>query len=70
MKCCFCKKEAGQYGNNAEPAMKGRCCDKCNSKIVLPIRILQATNSPLLKIQEEIKKTEEKLKLLRGAKRI
>jgi hypothetical protein len=69
MKCCFCKKDVGEYGNNAQPVMDGRCCDSCNETIVIPIRILKATNSPLLKIGEEIQKTEEKLKLLKGAKK-
>ena len=26
-------------GNNAEPVMKGRCCDICNQNIVIPRRI-------------------------------
>ena len=32
--CCICKKEYGGYGNNAEPVMTGRCCDRCNSKVI------------------------------------
>ena len=55
MKCCFCKKDAGQYGNNAEPVMKGRCCNKCNDGIVIPIRLLKAFNSPLLMNIPEVK---------------
>jgi len=51
MKCCFCKKDAGKYGNNALPIMDGRCCDECNDGIVIPIRILRITKSPLLKIK-------------------
>jgi len=38
--CCFCKKDAGQYGNNPEPVMgtPNKCCDQCNLKVVLPAR--------------------------------
>ena len=45
--CCFCKKDAGQYGNNPDPVMDGtkhRCCDKCNLKIVLPARFRATEN--------------------------
>lgn len=62
MKCCFCKKEAGEFGNNALPVMDDRCCDDCNEGIVLPIRILRATNSPLLKILEQSREAEKKLR--------
>ena len=27
------------YGNNAEPVNSGRCCDECNWKVVVPLRI-------------------------------
>lgn len=38
--CCICKKGFKGHGNNAEPIKKGTCCDKCNSKFVIPSRIL------------------------------
>jgi len=28
-----------ESGNNAEPINNGRCCDKCNFEVVLPVRI-------------------------------
>jgi hypothetical protein len=59
MKCCFCKKDAGKFGNNALPIMKGRCCDDCNEDFVIPMRILRATNSSLLRI---ISESREQLK--------
>ena len=31
-----------KWGNNAEPVNDGRCCDKCDTQFVIPIRILQA----------------------------
>ena len=27
-------------GHNAQPITDGRCCDECNTNIVIPIRIL------------------------------
>jgi hypothetical protein len=63
MKCCFCKKDAGEFGNNAQPIMNGRCCDSCNDEIVLPIRILRVTNHSLIEsIKEMNQKTYEFLK--------
>lgn len=63
MKCCFCKKDAGEFGNNAQPIMDGRCCDSCNNGVVLPIRILQATKSPLLQSINEMQRIENEWKL-------
>lgn len=39
--CCICKKTLpiGKYGNNAEPIMKGICCDYCNKVVVIPQRL-------------------------------
>lgn len=37
-KCVICKREIVGYGNNAEPVRKGRCCDHCNSTVILPMR--------------------------------
>ena len=41
MNCCICGKDAGKYGNNAEPVAKGRCCDACNIIKVIPTRVKQ-----------------------------
>ncbi len=40
-KCCFCKKEYTDYGNNAEPVMDARCCNDCNEGVVIPIRLVR-----------------------------
>ena len=32
--CCMCKKEFEGFGNNAEPLMKGICCDDCNISVI------------------------------------
>ena len=50
MNCCICsnpiipqRNELGEIvwsqGHNAEPVMDGRCCNDCNSGIVIPIRL-------------------------------
>jgi len=39
MKCCICGEEAGEWGNNAQPIMEGRCCDYCNETEVIPRRL-------------------------------
>jgi hypothetical protein len=40
--CCICGEPIEGYGNNPEPFMSsddGRCCDGCNLKFVIPLRI-------------------------------
>lgn len=38
--CCICGEEFIGYGNNPQPVMeKGRCCDRCNSTVVIPKRM-------------------------------
>jgi len=47
IKCCFCKQDAGEFGNNPEPIFdqgEGRCCNECNWKLVLPTRLLAVTD--------------------------
>ena len=40
--CVLCNEPLGDpYGNNAEPAATGRCCNECNMMTVVPLRILQ-----------------------------
>ena len=38
-KCIICKKEYEGFGNNAQPVKYGRCCDNCNSTMVVPARL-------------------------------
>jgi hypothetical protein len=40
----FCDVEIEGYGNNSEPIKKGRCCNDCNSKLVIPFRLLSFKN--------------------------
>ena len=37
--CCFCGVDYGRYGNNAQPLFDGRCCNDCNTELVIPARI-------------------------------
>lgn len=50
MKCCVCKGEIEKKyspegkmywdsGNNAQPLAEGRCCDKCDCMLVIPMRM-------------------------------
>ena len=40
MKCTICNGQLDdQYGNNAEPVNKGKCCNICNETVVIPARI-------------------------------
>jgi hypothetical protein len=40
--CCICGEPIEGYGNNPEPYMSaddGRCCDSCNVRFVIPMRL-------------------------------
>ncbi len=37
--CPICGKQYEGYGNNAQPVNEGRCCDECNSRLVIPFRM-------------------------------
>ena len=47
MKCSICNEKiqpdiiGWDKGHNAEPVNKGRCCSNCNSRVVLPARIIE-----------------------------
>jgi hypothetical protein len=58
-KCCFCKKNLQNYGNNAEPVMKGLCCDCCNKSVVIPLRLLKTLKASML-INQNIQDSSEK----------
>lgn len=40
-KCVLCKKQVEGFGHNPEPLASGRCCDLCNSMLVIPARMRQ-----------------------------
>lgn len=37
--CSICGKKTTGHGNNAEPVNSGRCCDECNTTIVITERL-------------------------------
>ena len=40
MKCIICGKTIKGYGNNPYPIKTtGKCCNECNTKIVIPARL-------------------------------
>lgn len=44
IKCSICGNIIEGYGHNPEPVNSGRCCDKCNSDVVLPTRHMYIMN--------------------------
>ena len=45
MNCSICNNEINdEFGNNAEPVNDGRCCNDCNSTVVIPARIKEMLN--------------------------
>lgn len=44
MKCCICEGEIAPVGdwimgNSAEPVAEGRCCNDCDTNVVVPARL-------------------------------
>lgn len=42
-KCCICGSHCYGFGNNPYPVSKNendRCCDDCNSEVVIPARLM------------------------------
>ena len=44
--CSICKKSFSEYGNNPASFHGEVCCDDCNTKFVLPLRIYQSIHEP------------------------
>lgn len=53
MNCCICKGKIEGFGNNAEPVKEGTCCNECNEKIVIPIRILKSLKEDFEELKGE-----------------
>ena len=67
MKCCLCDKEipvkfhGWDSGNDAEPVVaNGRCCDECNTKIVIPTRLIGMAARTAEKIEKALDKGDAK----------
>lgn len=58
--CVICHKPFEGYGNNAEPVAEGRCCDECNTKVVIPARIEEMNKAKKLDEAKEKDEAEEK----------
>ena len=43
MKCCICGKEKEGYASNPMPVAGTACCDECNGKVIVPLRVFLAT---------------------------
>ncbi len=48
MKCSICQGEIVGRGCNADPVNEGQCCDRCDSFVVLPARLVAIGYSRLL----------------------
>lgn len=44
--CSICKKSFDEYGNNPSPFHGEVCCDDCNNKYVVHLRIYQSIRDP------------------------
>ncbi len=42
--CSICGRTLIDNGNNSEPICEGRCCNECNSGVVIPVRIKLSNN--------------------------
>lgn len=46
IECCICGTGIIGFGHNPSPVLDdGRCCDNCNTTVVIPVRISQAFKS-------------------------
>lgn len=37
--CSICHQHFTEWGADAQPVAKGRCCEKCNARVVIPARV-------------------------------
>lgn len=43
--CIICGEKYDRYGHNAQPIIKGRCCDVCDKIKVMPERLRQVMSN-------------------------
>jgi|10_taG_2_1085330.scaffolds.fasta_scaffold07018_9 hypothetical protein len=64
--CCICDgdieiEESGwSIGHNARPVKKGRCCQRCNWTVVIPVRLKNAFMKIYTNGEKDENRTEEK----------
>ena len=37
--CSICRADYDEWGQSAEPVNRGRCCNRCNERVVIPAKI-------------------------------
>lgn len=37
--CCLCGKKVAEFGNNPYPLAGRKCCNACDMKYVIPVRV-------------------------------
>ena len=61
-KCRICGKTFIEHANNAEPIRKGICCDSCNGKFIVQLRILNWSGTfEIVRNSNELENLEKKL---------
>jgi hypothetical protein len=40
-RCVLCSKVFEEFGHDAEPVARGRCCNRCNTQFVIPVKLRQ-----------------------------
>jgi hypothetical protein len=48
LRCVICKEPFSEYGNNTQPIASGRCCNECNTTVVIPTRLMRFMGVKLL----------------------
>lgn len=61
-RCDICQKRFSEYGNNPCPFSGSVCCDKCNEKLVVPMRIYESIKEPSSAVLFKIDGTLERIK--------
>ena len=51
--CSICQMPFEGVGNNAHPVNQGRCCNECDWRIVIPIRIRLVSHTYLRRMEDE-----------------
>jgi hypothetical protein len=53
--CVICSALFQEFGHNAEPVKRGRCCNLCNDAVVIPerIRLMRLQDETVHKIQRD-----------------
>jgi probable addiction module antidote protein len=46
--CSICQREFSEFGNSADPVNDGRCCDRCDSEVVIPARMRRMKRDRML----------------------